>query len=133
LSKHYVIVNSLIGGGAGLAIQVMIYPFDYFRIILSNEVKNHPGDGIVKCIKEVIHNKGILGIFKGVSMNLFYIGSARAVYFGLYDSYKTITTDSRIKLILSYVSISVALLVNYPIDTIRKRMILAPKRYANGR
>lgn len=36
LTKHYVIVNSLVGGMAGLAIQVLIYPFDYFRIILSN-------------------------------------------------------------------------------------------------
>lgn len=36
LTQNQVLVNSVVGGAAGLAIQIMIYPFDYFRIILSN-------------------------------------------------------------------------------------------------
>lgn len=88
VNKHFFVVNSAIGGAAGLLIQIVLYPFDYFRIILSNEVKSHPGYGIVKCIKEAMHHKGLLGIFNGVSINLVYMTLARGIYFGLYDSYK---------------------------------------------
>jgi hypothetical protein len=36
LEKHFLLVNGAIGSLAGLAIQITIYPFDYFRVILSN-------------------------------------------------------------------------------------------------
>jgi hypothetical protein len=51
LQKHFLLVNGAIGSLAGLAIQITIYPFDYFRVILSNEIKSHPDFGLVKAIK----------------------------------------------------------------------------------
>lgn len=51
LERHFVVVNGAIGSLAGLAIQISIYPFDYFRVVLSNEIKSHPDFGIIKCIK----------------------------------------------------------------------------------
>jgi hypothetical protein len=51
LQKHFLLVNGAIGSVAGLAIQITIYPFDYFRVILSNEIKAHPDFGLVKAIK----------------------------------------------------------------------------------
>lgn len=88
IERHYLTVNGLIGGFAGFVIQLMIYPFDYFRIIISNEVKSKSGSGLVRCVKEAIKQRGILGIFNGVTMNVLYMSSARAVYFGLFDSFK---------------------------------------------
>lgn len=126
-------VNSTIGGLAGFMIQVLIYPFDYFRIIISNEIKSHPGSGIVKCIKEAVHHRGILGIFNGITMNLIYMTTARGLYFGIFDTFKNDMPNEYLKFMWSYFSIGTSLLVNYPLDTIRKRLILAPKRYANGR
>lgn len=36
IEKHYYIVNGFAGGLAGFSIQLLIYPFDYFRVVISN-------------------------------------------------------------------------------------------------
>jgi hypothetical protein len=36
VENHFVIMNTAIGGLAGLTIQILIYPFDYLRIIVSS-------------------------------------------------------------------------------------------------
>ncbi len=66
-------------------------------------------------------------------MTLVYLTSARAVYFGLFDSYKNNIKNEYLKLFWSYISISTALLINYPVDTVRKRVIISPTKYPNGR
>lgn len=85
------------------------------------------------CIKEAMHQRGFTGIFNGVSMNLIYMTSARGVYFGMFDSFKGRMKNEYYKFLWSYVSISIALLVNYPLDTVRKRVIIGSNRYENGR
>jgi len=66
-------------------------------------------------------------------MNLIYMTAARGLYFGIFDSFKHEMPNEQVKFLWSYFSISIALLVNYPLDTIRKRVILSPKRFKNGR
>ena len=39
LQKHFLLVNGAISSIAGLAIQITINPFDYFRLILSTKSK----------------------------------------------------------------------------------------------
>ncbi len=126
-------VNGAIGSIAGFAIQISIYPFDYFRIMLSNEVKAHPGYGLVKCIKEAILHRGFRGIFNGVMINLVYMTGARGIYFAVYDSYKFSLTQEVFKILLSYVSLVTALFICYPIDSIRKRVIMSKNRHKNVR
>jgi hypothetical protein len=133
VEKHYMVVNGFIGGLAGFIIQVMIYPFDYFRIVISNEIKSHPNSGVIKYIKDAMLHRGIMGIFNGVTMNLLYITSARAVYFCFFDSFKNDMPNEYTKYLCSYLSLLCALVVNYPLDTIRKRVILAPEKYKSGR
>lgn len=96
-------------------------------------MKNHPKTGIVKCIKEAFHHRGVWGIFNGVSMNLAYMTSIRAIYFGMFDTFKGRSSNEYTKLLYSYLSICTALLITYPIDTVRKRVIVSPQRYQNGR
>jgi hypothetical protein len=88
IEKHYYIVNGFAGGLAGFIIQLIIYPFDYFRIIISNETKKNPNMGILQLAKDAMKHRGILGIFNGVTNNVIYMASARGVYFGLFDSFK---------------------------------------------
>ena len=80
-----------------------------------------------------MHKKGIAGLFNGVIMNLIYMTSARGIYFALFDSYKDKTTSEPLKWLWSYISITLSLFVNYPLDTVRKRVIVAPDRHASGR
>ena len=84
-------MNSCIGGLAGLMIQILIYPFDYLRVLISNEVKTNSDSGIVSKVKEAFRQRGYKGIFNGVAINLFYMTAARAIYFGIFDSYKNTT------------------------------------------
>lgn len=59
--------------------------------------------------------------------------SIRAIYFGMFDSFKGNISNEYVKFLWSYISISTALLLTFPIDTVRKRAIVAPQRYQNGR
>lgn len=133
VGQHYFLVNSIIGGFAGFIIQVLIYPFEYFRVVVSNQIKQQSNSGIIACVKEAMHQRGLAGMFNGVSMNLIYMTSARGVYFGMFDSFKGRMKNDYYKFLWSYVSISTALLVNYPLDTVRKRVIIGSNRYKNGR
>ena len=133
LKKHFLLVNGAIGSIAGLAIQITIYPFDYFRVILSNEIKSHPDFGLMKAIKEAMHHRGFSGIFNGVLINLVYMSAARGIYFGLYDSYKHSINNEPEKILLSYGSLIAALLTCFPMDTIRKRVIISKNRHRNAR
>lgn len=133
IEKHYYIVNGFAGGSAGFIIQFIIYPFEYFRVIISNETNKNPKMGIVQCVKDAMKHRGIRGIFNGVTNNVIYMASARGVYFGLFDSFKDRLSTWYYRWGWSYVSILIALIVNYPLDTIRKRVILAPHKFINGR
>jgi hypothetical protein len=80
-----------------------------------------------------MHHKGLSGIFNGVMINLVYMSAARGVYFGLYDSYKNRINNEAGKVLLSYGSLCWALAVCFPLDTIRKRVIVSKNRHRNAR
>jgi hypothetical protein len=61
------------------------------------------------------------------------MSAARGVYFGIYDSYKHDITNELGKIILSYFSLCFALFINFPLDTIRKRVIVSKNRHKNAR
>ena len=66
-------------------------------------------------------------------INLVYMSAARGVYFGLYDSYKHRTANEAMKVLLSYGSLCTALAFLFPLDTIRKRVIISKNRHKNAR
>jgi solute carrier family 25 (adenine nucleotide translocator) protein 4/5/6/31 len=80
-----------------------------------------------------MHHRGFRGIFNGVLINLVYMSLARGVYFGFYDSYKRSIKSEPGKILLSYGSLCFALLACFPLDTIRKRVIISKNRHRNAR
>jgi hypothetical protein len=78
-------------------------------------------------------HRGLRGIFNGVLINLVYMSAARGIYFGFYDSYKHSINNEPGKIALSYCSLVTAMATCYPLDTIRKRVIISKNRHRNAR
>lgn len=80
-----------------------------------------------------MHQKGLRGIFNGVLVNLVYMSAARGIYFGIYDSYKHSFTGEGKRILLSYLSLYAAMFTCFPLDTMRKRVIVSKNRHKNVR
>lgn len=61
------------------------------------------------------------------------MSAARGLYFGFYDSYKHSINNELGKIGLSYFSLIFALSMCYPLDTIRKRVVISKNRHKNAR
>lgn len=136
--------NMLAGGAAGGTSLAFVYPMDLARTRLSGDigkVKVYKGFGDV--ISKVYKNEGGLpALYRGFVLSVAGIIPYRAVYFGGYDTLKSIflSADSNPsfwkKWFVSQVNTTFAQYLTYPIDTVRRRLMLkgeAAKKAAGGK
>jgi len=107
---------------------------DYARTRLANDTKNakkggeRQYSGIVDLYKKTLASDGIAGLYRGFVISCVGIFIYRGMYFGLYDTLKPmlLKPDSGflISFCLGYVVTVTAGLMSYPIDTIRRRMMM---------
>ena len=128
-------LNSLFGrlirGGAPGAISAAIlYPLDYARTRLINDIVRDDGkkqfDGIYNVFNKTYQTDGIRGLYRGLYASLFGVFFYRAVFFGVYDTLKN-NGPQTIFSNLIFANIPTMLLTAfavYPIDTARRRMIM---------
>jgi len=125
-------VNILSGGMAGSMSLCVVYSLDFARTRLANDAKTKDGkrqfNGLFDVYKKTIATDGIQGLYRGFVISVVGIFVYRGMYFGLYDSLKPILLGEKPKAILSFflgwaVTI-VSGLLSYPIDTIRRRMMM---------
>ena len=125
--------NVSAGSAAGLTTAIAVYPFDYCRIRMANDVKfgqnaERQFRGMIDVYKKTLASDGIAGLYRGFvvyCVGKFLYGG---LYFGLYDTLKSIllTKDSGLlsSFALGYgVSLSASLMI-YPTDTVRCRMMM---------
>lgn len=129
--------NMASGGMAGATSLAFVYSLDYARTRLANDAKsNKKGggerqfNGLVDVYKKTIATDGVAGLYRGFSISCVGIVVYRGLYFGLYDSLKPVllTGDLANSFFASFMlgwSITIgAGLASYPIDTIRRRMMM---------
>merc|ERR1719219_766598 len=124
--------NILSGGCAGSLSLLFVYSLDYARTRMANDAKTKDGkrqfNGLIDVYRKTLASDGIQGLYRGFAISCVGIFIYRGMYFGLYDSLKPILLGERpnpfLSFILGWVVTTVAGLGGYPIDTVRRRMMM---------
>lgn len=117
------------GALAGGIAMAFTYQFDYVRTQLACDV-SHRFSGAFDVIQKTIATDGFFSIYRSYWVSLFGIVAYRAMYFGLYDAISPLIRRRRgNSFVLSFlVGWGVTLAsgwLTYPIDTIRRRMMVS--------
>jgi len=124
--------NIASGGAAGAMSLCFVYSLDYARTRLANDAKGKGGDrmynGLIDVYRKTLKTDGIQGLYRGFAISCAGIIVYRGCYFGFYDTAKPLLLGDNSGLLASFalgyiVTISAGL-VSYPIDTIRRRMMM---------
>lgn len=128
--------NLASGSAAGASSLLLTYSLDYTRTRLANDAKatSKGGErqfkGIIDVYKKTLKADGIAGLYSGFNISAVGIIIYRGLYFGMYDSFKPVLLvgslqDSFLASFLLGYGVSVgAGLASYPIDTVRRRMMM---------
>jgi len=127
--------NIASGGAAGAMSLTFVYSLDYARTRLANDAKSSSKggserqfNGLVDVYKKTLASDGIAGLYRGFVISCVGIVVYRGFYFGLYDTLKPLLLGEDAGLLVSFclgygVTVSAGLM-SYPIDTIRRRMMM---------
>jgi solute carrier family 25 (adenine nucleotide translocator) protein 4/5/6/31 len=125
-------VNIASGGFAGSMSLTVVYSLDYARTRLANDNKSKGGErqynGLIDVYRKTLASDGIGGLYRGFVISCVGIFIYRGMYFGLYDSLKPMLVgDSGSALMSFFLGWAVTIvsgLMSYPIDTVRRRMMM---------
>jgi solute carrier family 25 (adenine nucleotide translocator) protein 4/5/6/31 len=124
--------NIASGGCAGTMSLFFVYSLDYARTRLANDAKGKGGErqfnGLIDVYTKTLKSDGIQGLYRGFVISAVGIFIYRGMYFGLYDSLKPIllgeTPGVAASFLLGWAVTITSGLMSYPIDTIRRRMMM---------
>jgi len=124
--------NIASGGAAGTLSLLFVYSLDYARTRLANDAKGKGGErqfnGLIDVYVKTLKSDGIQGLYRGFAISAVGIFIYRGMYFGLFDTLKPIIVgkDGNVaaSFLLGWAVTVTAGLMSYPIDTIRRRMMM---------
>jgi len=135
--------NIASGGVAGIGSLIFVYSLDFVRTRLANDKKSVKGggerqfNGMMDVYKKIIQTDGFLGLYRGFVISAVGIFIYRGLYFGLYDSLKPLVPANASGFVanffLGWGVTNLAGLASYPIDTIRRRMMMTSGEAAKYR
>jgi len=125
-------MNILSGGMAGTCSLLFVYSLDYARTRLANDAKGKGGErqfnGLIDVYTKTLKSDGIQGLYRGFAISAVGIFIYRGMYFGLFDTLKPLllgdTPNVTLSFLLGWGVTITAGLMSYPIDTIRRRMMM---------
>jgi solute carrier family 25 (adenine nucleotide translocator) protein 4/5/6/31 len=128
--------NLASGGAAGACSLFFVYSLDYARTRLANDNKSakkggsRQFNGLIDVYRKTLASDGIAGLYRGFNISCVGIIVYRGLYFGMYDSLKPVfltgaLADNFLASFLLGWGITIgAGLASYPIDTVRRRMMM---------
>lgn len=128
--------NLASGGAAGACSLFFVYSLDYARTRLANDNKSakkggeRQFNGLVDVYTKTIKSDGIQGLYRGFNISCVGIIVYRGLYFGMYDSLKPVVLQGSLQgsflasFFLGWAITIGAGLASYPIDTVRRRMMM---------
>jgi len=126
--------NIAAGGIAGTGSLSFVYSLDYARTRLANDMKGSKGggerqfNGLADVYKKTMATDGLPGLYRGFVISAVGIFVYRGLYFGLYDTIMPMFPEENVNLFtrfcVGYAVTVAAGLASYPIDTIRRRMMM---------
>ena len=129
---------------------MFVYSLDYARTRLANDAKNakkggeRQFNGLVDVYKKTLASDGIAGLYRGFMPSVVGIVVYRGLYFGMYDSIKPVVLVGALEgnflasFLLGWTVTTGAGIASYPLDTIRRRMMMTsgevriPIMFRNG-
>jgi len=124
--------NIASGGAAGTMSLLFVYSLDYARTRLANDAKGKGGErqfnGLIDVYVKTLKSDGIQGLYRGFTISAVGIFIYRGMYFGMFDTLKPIflgdSANVGLAFLLGWGVTVTAGLMSYPIDTIRRRMMM---------
>lgn len=129
--------NLASGGMAGACSLLFVYSLDYARTRLANDAKSaskgkgeRQFNGLLDVYRKTLATDGIGGLYRGFVISCVGIIVYRGLYFGMYDSLKPVLLTGNLEgnflasFALGWSITTLAGLASYPIDTIRRRMMM---------
>jgi len=128
--------NVLSGGAAGATSSLFVYPLDFARTRLAADIGkgNREFTGLVDCISKIHKSDGLKGLYQGFGVSVIGIIIYRGFYFGSYDTAKQVIftlpgmNNIFVKFIVAQTITAGAGIVSYPLDTVRRRMMMQSGR-----
>jgi solute carrier family 25 (adenine nucleotide translocator) protein 4/5/6/31 len=126
--------NIASGGAAGATSLFFVYSLDYARTRLANDNKaakkggERQFNGLIDVYRKTLKSDGIVGLYRGFNISCVGIIVYRGLYFGMFDSFKPLLGDLKNNFLATFLlgwGITIgAGLASYPIDTVRRRMMM---------
>jgi len=130
--------NMASGGLAGALSLCFVYSLDYARTRLANDAKaskkagtsERQFNGLVDVYTKTYRSDGFAGLYRGFMVSCAGIIVYRGCYFGFYDTLKPLLLVGDLKssffasFMLGWAVTIVAGLASYPLDTVRRRMMM---------
>jgi len=128
--------NLASGGAAGACSLFFVYSLDYARTRLANDNKaskkggERQFTGLLDVYRKTLATDGIQGLYRGFNVSCVGIVVYRGLYFGMYDSLKPVLLTGNMKdsfigsFFLGWGITIGAGLASYPLDTVRRRMMM---------
>jgi len=136
------------GGAAGATSLLFVYSLDFARTRLANDAKSakkgasteRQFNGLLDVYRKTIASDGVAGLYRGFLPSVVGIVVYRGLYFGMYDSLKPVVLVGALKnnfaasFMLGWGVTTCAGIASYPLDTIRRRMMMTSgeKVHYNG-
>ncbi|XP_026480427.1 ADP,ATP carrier protein [Ctenocephalides felis] len=134
---RYFAGNLASGGAAGATSLCFVYPLDFARTRLAADVGKGAGQrefsGLGNCLTKIFKSDGLPGLYRGFGVSVQGIIIYRAAYFGFYDTARGMLPDPKntplvISWAIAQAVTTVAGIVSYPFDTVRRRMMMQSGR-----
>jgi solute carrier family 25 (adenine nucleotide translocator) protein 4/5/6/31 len=129
--------NLASGGAAGATSLMFVYPLDFARTRLAADVgkgANREFNGLGHCISTIYKRDGFKGLYQGFLVSVGGIIVYRAAFFGVYDTAKAVLLKDPKNApfwhnwMIAQVVTTIAGIVSYPFDTVRRRMMMQAGR-----
>jgi len=141
---RYFLGNLASGGAAGATSLCFVYPLDFARTRLAADVGKAGAarefSGLGNCLSKIFKSDGLVGLYRGFGVSVQGIIIYRAAFFGFFDTAKGMLPDPKntpflISWAIAQTVTTVAGIISYPFDTVRRRMMMqsgrADKLYKN--
>jgi solute carrier family 25 (adenine nucleotide translocator) protein 4/5/6/31 len=134
---RYFLGNLASGGAAGATSLCFVYPLDFARTRLAADIGKSGAErefsGLGNCLSKIFKSDGLMGLYRGFGVSVQGIIIYRAAYFGFFDTAKGMLPDPKntpflISWAIAQTVTTVAGIVSYPFDTVRRRMMMQSGR-----
>jgi len=136
---RYFLGNLASGGAAGATSLCFVYPLDFARTRLAADVGNvgkgagREFTGLGNCLSKIFKSDGLVGLYRGFGVSVQGIIIYRAAYFGFFDTAKGMLPDPKktpflVSWAIAQTVTTVAGIISYPFDTVRRRMMMQSGR-----